>query len=119
MDMTDRMPKGWHSRGYLPHFNAGEVRRWSPSGKTVVATRAGGLLACAAGQDSRISERRRISGRLRVSGSWAGPAFMLREVVRLWSRQRCCIRWDRYHLLAWVVMSNHVHALLLPRDPMT
>jgi REP element-mobilizing transposase RayT len=120
MDMTDRMPKGWHSRGYLPHFNAGEIPQ-------MVTFREEGSLPKALvdywqerlARNPEAPERqaylKRIEGYL---DRGRGSAFMKRDdVAALVQSTLLHFDGDRYSMVAWVIMSNHVHVLLLPREP--
>ena len=115
----DKTPKGWHSRGYLPHFDAGEVPqaimfrlanslprerldswkqelRFLPTGK------------------AEVELRRRIEAYLdAVQGeAWLADQriAMLVENALLYSDGK------RYYLHGWVVMPNHVHTLITPQE---
>ena len=111
---------GWHSRGYLPHFDAAEItqtvtfrladslpqtvlERWKRELTEGSATKADSVL------------RRRIEHYLDQGyGSCALGDARIATVV-----QRSLLHFDdaRYRLSAWVVMPNHVHLLLTPDSP--
>jgi len=110
---------GWHSRGYLPHFDAAEItqtvtfrladslpqtvlERWKRELTEGSATKADSVL------------RRRIEHYLDQGyGSCALRDARIATVV-----QRSLLHFDgaRYRLSAWVVMPNHVHLLLTPNS---
>ncbi len=108
---------GWHSRGYLPHFDGGEIaqtitfrladsiprlviERWKRELKTEPATNADSLL------------RRRIE---RYLDQGFGTCALKHHRVAT-TVQTSLLHFDgeRYRLSAWVVMLNHVHLLLTP-----
>jgi len=104
-----RIQKGWHYRGYLPHFDADTVIqlitfRLADSLPKAIFNE----LAALASNDADLRQRveTMIDGGL---GSCA-----LREPVV------AAVVWDalhhfdgaRYRLIAWVIMPNHVHALI-------
>jgi REP element-mobilizing transposase RayT len=111
--------KGWHSRGYLPHFDAGEVPQ-------TITFRLTDSLPYARLQEWReelrslpltqqTSEyRRRVEAYLdRGNG-----AAWLRDtrVARLVEDALLYFDGSRYRLHSWVVMPNHVHALITPAE---
>jgi REP element-mobilizing transposase RayT len=112
-----RNPSGWHSRGYLPHFDGGEIAQ-------TVTFRLFDSLPQAKLEQWReelahLPEREAEAERRKRLEAWldrgAGSAFMndprVADVV-----QAALLFFDgaRYRLQAWVVMPNHVHALLTP-----
>jgi len=112
-------PRGWHSRGYLPHFDAGKtpqsitfrlagsipaelLRQWREELK----------LEAGASGPAAAEERRRIENYLNrgIGPSWlANP-----KIARLVEDALQFFDGSRYRLLAWVVMPNHVHVALTP-----
>jgi len=120
MDLTDRMPRGWHSRGYLPHFNAGEIPQ-------MVTFREEGSLP----RDlvdywqkrlARNPESPERQAYLKQMESYLdrcrGRAFLAGdEVAGVVESALLHFDGDRYALLSWVIMSNHVHVVVVPRQP--
>jgi REP element-mobilizing transposase RayT len=105
---------GWHSRGYLPHFDSHEVVQHATFH---LADSLPSSVLVHIKEDLRLlpAERRGAVRRKRME-AWidAGHGSCLlreREAARL--MQNALLRFDgvRYRLLAWVVMPNHVHAL--------
>ena len=112
-------PRGWHSRGYLPHFDAGEVpqsitfrlaesipatllRRWRCELQLATATRRTVL----------DDERMRIEGYLNrgVGPTWLSDP----QIAGLVEDAFLFFDGTRYRLHAWVVMPNHVHVVVTP-----
>jgi REP element-mobilizing transposase RayT len=113
-------PRGWHSRGYLPHFNGGEIVQ-------MVTFRLYGSLP------------REVIERLRLELRKLPPATAEAELHRrleehldgghgpTWLRdarvaelvQTALLHFDgtRYNVVAWAIMCNHVHALVRPLEP--
>ena len=102
-------PKGWHSRGYLPHFDSPETlqfltfRLWDSLPAQAIEKLS--LLA------SPIADADRDAFLDAGEGScWLRDAAIA-EIV-----QDALLRFDgeRYGLIAWTVMPNHVHVLIEP-----
>ena len=102
--------KGWHSRGYLPHFDSPEIIQH------LVIRAADSLPAAtiaALSDDSRLRFRRldnaldlgHGAGLLRDEG----PAAIVETAMLLFDG-------ERYRLIAWSIMPNHVHVLLEQKD---
>jgi REP element-mobilizing transposase RayT len=108
-----RAHKGWHERGYLPHFDGGAVVQ------TVTFRLADSLpravydrVVVAAGSDE---EQRKRLERLIDRGR---GACILRQPEHAATVANALQHFDgeRYRLLAWVIMPNHVHAMLEQAD---
>ena len=106
---------GWHSRGYLPHFDGIEIpqfitihladsipkkviKRWQEELKSVEC------------EQERILLQRRIE---RYLDHGYGEALLKNASVATMV-QDSLLKFDgaRYRLFAWVVMPNHVHSLM-------
>ena len=105
-----RQSKGWYSRGYLPHFDAADTVqaitfRLADSLPAAMLQR----IALDPGLDEAV--RRRRTAELLDRG--LGACF-LRDprVGRLVDDALLAFDGERYRLLAWVVMPNHVHAVI-------
>jgi len=112
----------WHSRGYLPHFESSDVTQHvtfhlaDSLPQTV-------LLRWEAELKTLPTEKRDVERRKRVD-AWidAGHgSYVLRKPAIAAIVQGSLLSFDsqRYRLLAWVVMPNHVHALFQPMDGWT
>lgn len=113
-------PQGWHSRGYLPHFNGGEVPQ-------MVTFRLHGSIPSDLMERIRQTaireSRENLAAALRMAierhlDHGSGPQWLLSSAVAA-IVENAMLHFDgeRYALLSWCIMSNHVHALMLPRHP--
>ncbi len=103
--------RGWRSRGYLPHFDA-------PGGRQMITYRLADAMpasrrheweALLALEDER-TRRVRIETYLDAGH---GECHLRRpEIAALVQENLLHFDGTRYRLLAWVVMPNHVHALI-------
>ena len=101
--------KGWHSRGYLPHLDSAETIqfvtfRLADSLPRAVAEQLAEL------SDSLAETDRRLDGGL--GACWLRDAKIGAMV------EEALLHFDgeRYRLLAWCVMPNHVHAVVEPGE---
>jgi len=109
--------RGWHSRGYLPHFDGGETvqavcfRCADSLPAAVVAEWRAKLRHMPPEQASE--ELRRLSDAYLDRG--AGDA-VLRQPAVAHLVQDALLHFDaeRYRLHAWAIMPNHVHVLVTP-----
>ena len=107
--------RGWHSRGYLPHFDAGGVfqfvtYRLGDSLPASVVARLDDALADLPEDERALQRRIRIDDHL----DQGRGCCCLRQPE---CAQVVCDAWQhfagaRYDLCAWVVMPNHVHVLI-------
>jgi REP element-mobilizing transposase RayT len=98
-------PRGWHSRGYLPHFDAPEIVQ------TVVFRLADSLPKhlANANEDMRVTAET-LDDSL---DSGRGECWLRRtDVAEIVEQAMLHFDGERYHLLAWCIMPNHVHAML-------
>jgi len=105
---------GWHSRGYLPHFDGREIpqfitlRLFDSLPKTVLQrwTRELDLLES---RKDQITLQRRIEKYL---DQGYGAAFLkIHRVAEMVQDVLLGYDGERYRLSAWVVMPNHIHFL--------
>ena len=106
---------GWHSRGYLPHFDGralpqfitfhladsipmGVIQRWRRELKSLKY------------EQERIVLQKRIE---RYLDQGYGEALLkASEVAKVVQDSLLKFDGSRYHLFSWVVMPNHVHSLI-------
>ena len=124
----DLLPhKSWHSRGYLPHLDQPELIQFvtfrlsdSVPAEVVAAWKEElALTGQEPAGDPRLAElRERIE---RYSDQGHGECWLRDDRIAA-SVQKTLLHFDgvRYRLLAWVIMPNHVHALIetLPGFPL-
>jgi REP element-mobilizing transposase RayT len=107
----------WHSRGYIPHWEAGEIAqaitfRLADSLPSSLLQRWEVELDRLA-NDSRDQERRKRIERALDSGHGSG-ALAQPAVGEIVENALLFFDASRYRLHAWVVMPNHVHVLVTP-----
>ena len=108
---------GWHSRGYMPHFDSSDVTQ-HVTFHLADSLPKSELLRLDSELKSLSIEKRDVERRKRVD-AWidAGHGSCpLRKPVLAQMAQKSLLAFDsqRYRLLAWVVMPNHVHVLFQP-----
>jgi len=108
---------GWHSRGYLPHFDGGEIAQTinlhlADSLPQAVLEKWKGELARDAETRSDVILRRRIEHYL--DQGYGSCALRIESVAQM--VQDSLLHFDavRYRIPAWAIMPNHVHMLLTP-----
>jgi REP element-mobilizing transposase RayT len=110
-------PAGWHSRGYLPHYDGGEIPqfitfRLGDSLPHTVLDKWRMEFEKETGFDIEAALRRRIEAYL---DQGYGKCYLKDErVARMVQDSLLFHDGERYRLSAWVVMPNHVHFLATP-----
>ncbi len=111
--------RGWHSRGYLPHFEGGCIPQFitfrladSLPRDRLVALRQ--ELASLPNTEAARETQKKIEEWL---DSGLGNCWLQQEQVgRLVEDALLHFDGQRYFLHAWVVMPNHVHVLVTPKE---
>jgi putative transposase len=101
--------KGWHSRGYLPHFDSAETVQFVTFRLADSLPRAVAE-ALAKLADNLAETDHKLDGGL--GSCW------LREPTIAQLVEEAIMHFDgeRYRLLAWCVMPNHVHVVVESAD---
>ncbi len=102
-------PVGWHSRGYLPHFDSPDVVQ------TIVFRLADSLPKHLIGPSPAPSPSPAMAVALDAAlDSGGGACWLRRPDIAGLAEAALLLHFDgaRYRLLAWCVMPNHVHAML-------
>jgi REP element-mobilizing transposase RayT len=98
-------PKGWHSRGYLPHFDTPETVQF-------VTFRLGDSLPKAVTETllHREADVHRIERELDMGlgACWLNQS----EIASLVGGALLHFDGQRYRMLAWCLMPNHVHVVI-------
>ena len=108
---------GWHSRGYLPHFDGEEITqfvtfRLSDSMPQDILAKWRAELTEEGNIDIAAALRRRVETYL---DQGYGHCYLRNSAIAdLVQNSLLFFDDERYTLSAWVVMPNHVHALLTP-----
>jgi len=97
--------KGWHSRGYLPHFDSPETVQFITFRLADSLPRA--VVEALRTQDNgiRLIDERLDAG---AGACWLGRA----DVAALVQDALLHFDGNRYRLLAWCLMPNHVHVII-------
>jgi REP element-mobilizing transposase RayT len=108
---------GWHSRGYLPHFDGGEIAQTlnlhlADSFPQTVLRAWMNELAKSSPSNMDAVLRRRIERYL--DQGYGSCALRDARVAAMVQKSLLHFDGERYRLSAWVVMPNHVHMLLTP-----
>ena len=108
---------GWHSRGYLPHFDGGEIAQ------TITFRLADSLPRAVLERWKRELEKETLATsalrkRIEAYLDQGYGACSLKDPRVAAMVQASFLHFDgeRYQLYAWVVMPNHAHLLLTPQD---
>jgi REP element-mobilizing transposase RayT len=102
-------PKGWYSRGYLPHFD-------SPETVQFVTFRLADSLPKAVVQALATLPDNLAQTDERLDAGWGDCWLARSEIAELVEGALLHFDKDRYRLLAWCIMPNHVHAVVEPTD---
>jgi REP element-mobilizing transposase RayT len=112
---TDLRDAGWHSRGYLPHFDGRAIPqfitlRLFDSVPTSILDRWVRELEPANSKRNKITLQRRIE---RYLDQGYGEALMkINSIAEMIQNELLYDDGQRYRLSSWVVMPNHIHYLL-------
>ena len=101
--------KGWHSRGYLPHFDSAETIQF-------VTFRLVDSLPRAIAES--LAQQPDSLGKTNDSLDSGFGACWLKEPIVAGLVENAMLHFDgqRYRLLAWCIMPNHVHVVVEPID---
>lgn len=106
--------KGWHSRGYLPHFDGGEITQFvtfrlhdSLPQKILKL-----LEAQKTPEDDDLANQRRVETYLDFG---YGECYLKNpQVAEIIKSKLLSMHGKEIRLKAWVIMPNHVHLLFTP-----
>jgi len=103
--------KGWHHRGYLPHFDSDHVHQMITYR---LADSLGARAARPQQNEDDLAYRKRIETQLDKNyGSCAlKDPEIAQAIIENWQH----FDPDRYKLIVYVVMPNHVHLLIRPTE---
>lgn len=113
---------GWHSRGYLPHFDGYAVTQHvtfhlADSMPRDVLQRLRDELESLPAAERDVEHRKRIEA---WSDAGHGScALRVPDIGRMVRESLLFHDGKRYHLIAWVIMPNHVHVLFQPMGEWT
>lgn len=115
MSDQNKQIRGWHSRGYLPHFDGGVICQFvtlhlADALPQQVLTRRKAELEAERETDSGIILQQRIEKYL---DQGYGACHLKNPVIaELTQKSLLFFDGEKYKLIAWVIMPNHIHFLL-------
>jgi REP element-mobilizing transposase RayT len=118
-EISDHKPIGWHSRGYLPHFDAGEVfqsitfRLYDSMPQTLLEQWKQEL----ARESEEFEDKLRYKIEAYLDRGIGACYLANNRIATLVQSALLHFDGERYRLAAWVVMPNHVHLLAAPCSP--
>jgi putative transposase len=98
-------PKGWHSRGYLPHFDSPETVQFVTFRLADSLPRVAVEALLLHDDGIQLIDERLDAG---IGACWLGRS----EIASLLQKALMHFDGDRYKLLAWCVMPNQVHVIV-------
>jgi REP element-mobilizing transposase RayT len=104
--MSDHAHRYWHRRGYLPHFDAGTVVQ------AVTFRLADSLPLHVIEQLKAVSDLRTRFKRVETRMDLGVGVLREPACARIVETALHHFDGERYRLLAWVIMPNHVHLLI-------
>ena len=112
-------PRGWHYRGYLPHFDGGSLNQFVTI-RLADALPANVIIAWRSELEALPENQRDRELKIRVdeyTDRGFGECHLGRtDVAAIVENALLHFADTRYQLHAWVVMPNHVHALFQPKE---
>ena len=118
-----RATKGWYTRGYLPHFDAGPIRTQFMTFRLFDSLPQSVLERIK--QELEIQQPENISRETFMLAETyldkgIGECFLRRrEIATIVKDTLLKFDGERYQLNAWVVMPNHAHVMFRPEEGQT
>lgn len=114
--MTEKSPKGWYSRGYLPHYDGGQITQFLTY--RLADSLPQNVLRNLEFQLKRelINEREKLIQVEKFLDQGIGNCYLRRpEIAEIVEENILKFADIKYKLHAWVIMPNHMHLLLTPK----
>jgi REP element-mobilizing transposase RayT len=115
--MSNNSPRGWHNRGYLPHFDGGEITqfltyRLADSLPQKVLRNLQIQL-----EQELITDREMLINVEKYLDQGIGACYLQQvEIASIVEENLLRFADVKYKLYAWVIMPNHMHILLRPLE---
>lgn len=115
--MNENAPRGWYSRGYLPHFDGGELTqfltyRLADSLPQKVLHNLQIQL-----EQKIITDREKLINIEKYLDQGIGNCYLRNpKVAEIVEENLLRFADVKYKLFAWVIMPNHIHILLRPLE---
>ena len=111
--------KGWYSRGYLPHFDGGEILQFitlhlaDAVPRTIVENWKLELKS----EESEIAQKILFWRIEKFADQGCGVCYLQRpEIADVIKNALLHFDNEKYNLVAWVIMPNHIHFLMRPSE---
>jgi len=109
-----------HARGYLPHYDAPELLQFVTFRLADSLPKNAIEELDAKLREHKITEVEHFRAVERALDLGSGPTYLKEpQIARLVAEAILHFAGERYELIAWVIMANHVHLLLRPIHPYT
>lgn len=113
-------PRGWYSRGYLPHFDPGPARTQFVTFRLFDSLPQNVLerieLELAARNTENISRETFILAESYLDQGFGDCFLRRREIATVVKETLLRYDGERYEVKAWVIMPNHSHIMIRPHD---
>jgi putative transposase len=105
--------KGWHSRGYIPHFDSQDVVQFVTFRLADSLPKQAALRLHSAAQPESLRDEFLDKG-------WGSCWLRDERIAAIVEQAFLAFDGERYRMHAWTIMPNHIHALLsiLPGMPL-
>ncbi len=116
------MDRLWHDRGYLPHFEGPDAIQHvtfhlADSLPAHILAELDQELSQLPHDEQKPERRRKIDAL--IDAGYGGCILREPEIAQLMQTAFLRFHSERYELLAWVVMPNHIHVLIKPLQTWT
>ena len=115
--MNKNEPRGWYSRGYLPHFDGGEITQFLTY--RLADSLPQKILSHFQIQVEQeiITDREMLINIEKYLDQGIGACYLKqKEIAHIIEENLLHFADVKYKLYAWVIMPNHVHLLLRPKE---
>jgi REP element-mobilizing transposase RayT len=115
--MNNNSPRGWHSRGYLPHFDGGEITQFLTYRLADSLPQKVLRSLQIQVEQKLITDREMLINVEKYLDQGIGNCYLKRpEIAEIVEENLLRFADVKYKLHAWVIMPNHVHILLRPLE---
>lgn len=115
--MNNNPPKGWSNRGYLPHFDGGEITQFLTYRLADSLPQKVLRNLQIQVEQEIITDREMLINVEKYLDQGIGGCYLRQEEIASIVEENLLHFADvKYKLHAWVIMPNHVHILLTPKE---
>ncbi len=115
--MNENKPRGWYSRGYLPHFDGGEITQFLTYRLADSLPQKVLRHLQIQVEQEIITDREMLINVEKYLDQGIGACYLKqKEIASIVEENLLRFADVKYKLYAWVIMPNHVHFLLKPKE---